>query len=278
MYKIRVLRKLGWTSILLILATLFFLFPIYWMVTSSFKEMTIAIRIPPEWFPLTPTLSNFVTLFGGQYPVWRWLFNSIFTAVATALLVVLVSSMAAYSLAKIRFKSSKPLFGMMIGAMTLPNTLLIIPLFVIFSSHNLNNTYLGLILPVLGWPYGVFLLRQFMMSLPSGIIEAGKIDGCTEINVFLRVVIPLSKPGLATLGIFTFVRSWNDYVWQLVMLSSREMYTMPLAVRIISQMEFSTNYGVAMTGALVATLPVLILFLAFQKYFTKGITMGAVKG
>jgi len=124
----------------------------------------------------------------------------------------------------------------------------------------------------------VFLLRQFMMSLPSGIIEAGKIDGCTEINVFLRVVIPLSKPGLATLGIFTFVRSWNDYVWQLVMLSSREMYTMPLAVRIISQMEFSTNYGVAMTGALVATLPVLILFLAFQKYFTKGITMGAVKG
>ncbi len=268
----------GLGSILLFLAVLFFLWPSYWMVTGSFKNMKVSLQIPPEWFPLSPTLNNYATLLQ-NYPVLRWLFNSVLVSVLTAVLVVLLSAMAAYALAKIDFKSSKPLFALMVGAMTLPHTLLFISLFSIMANAGLTNTYLGLLLPSLGWPYGVFLLRQFMMTLPGALIDAAKIDGCSELSVFWRIIIPLSKPGLATLAIFTFVNSWNDYVWQLIMLKDSDMYTLPLGIQVAQKLqEFETNYGVGMAGAVLATLPVLAVFLSFQKYFTRGITLGAVKG
>ncbi len=268
----------GFKNLLLFLAVLFFLWPIYWMVSGSFKNMKVALQIPPEWIPLHPILENYKMLFL-NYPVIRWFLNSVFISAATAAIVVLFSAMAAYALAKIKFKSAKYIFGVMVGAMTLPHTLLFIPLFKIISGADLANSYLGIILPSLGWPFGVFLLKQFMQTLPGAMLDSGKIDGCSEFGLFLKIILPLAKPGLGALAIFTFVNSWNDYVWQLIIIKDRNHFTLPLGIQIAQKMqEFETNYGVAMAGAVLATLPVLIVFLSFQKYFTKGIMLGAVKG
>jgi len=270
--------SLGWGSILLIIVTLFFLWPTYWMVTSSLKNMKVSLQVPPEWFPLSPTFENFRYLFT-MHPVLRWFFNSMLVSTLTAVGVVLVSSMAAYALAKVNFKSAKPIFALLIAATTLPHALLFVPLFKIVSSAGLDNTYLGLILPALGGSYGVFLLKQFMQTMPSSLIDAGRIDGCSEFGIFWRIMLPLSKAGLATVGIFTFVSSWNDYVWQLITLSGKSMYTLPLGIQLAQKLsEFESNYGIGMAGAVLATLPVLVAFLSFQKYFTKGVTVGAVKG
>jgi multiple sugar transport system permease protein len=259
-------------------SALFFLWPMYWMLIGSFKHLKVALQIPPEWFPSRPTLDNFRILVE-DFPLFRWLYNSMFISVVATVLVIAVSSLAAYAFAKISFKGSKWLFGVMIASMSIPHTVLLIPLFQMMNKLGMTNTLWGVLLPIVGWPFGVFLLKQFMQTLPSALIEAAKIDGCGEWGTFVRVMLPLAMPGVAVLGIFTFVNSWNDYVWQMIMLKDNLMYTLPVGVKIARQVqEVDINYGVAMAGALCATLPVLLVFLFFQRYFTQGITLGAVKG
>lgn len=258
--------------------SLFFLWPFYWMVSGSFKNQKVSLQIPPEWVPLHPTLQNYQTLLHNN-PVFTWFYNSMFISGIATLLVIIVSSLSAYALAKIPFKGSKLLFSIMVAAMTIPHTVLFIPLFQLLNDLNLINTLWGALLPVVGWPFGVFLLKQFMSSLPKELVEVAKIDGCGEWTTFQRVILPLSKPGIAVLAIFTFVNTWNDYVWQVIVLNGTKMYTLPVGVKIAQKIsELETNYGVAMAGAMFATLPVLIIFLYFQKYFTDGITSGALKG
>lgn len=248
------------------------------MLIGSFKQLKVALQIPPEWFPRQPTLENFKILVF-DFPLFRWLYNSMFISVVATLLVITVSSLAAYAFAKIPFKGSKWLFAGMIASMSIPHTVLLIPLFQMMNKLGLTNTLWGVLLPLVGWPFGVFLLKQFMQTLPGALIEAAKIDGCGEWQTFSRVILPLAKPGMAVLGIFTFVNSWNDYVWQLVMLKDKLTYTLPVGVKIARQVqEVDINYGVAMAGALCATLPVLLVFLFFQRFFTQGITFGALKG
>lgn len=274
------LRKLPLYTVNAILAVfvLFFLWPFYWMLTGSVKALKVALQIPPEWFPAKPTLANYQLLFN-KFPVWHWLYNSVFISVVATLLVLTTSAMAAYAFSKIRFKGSKWLFAAMIASMTIPHTVLLIPLFQMMNDLHLINTHWGVLLPIVGWPFGVFLLKQFMQTLPGELIEAAKIDGCSEWQTFLRVILPLSKPGLGVLAIFTFVNSWNDYVWQLIVLKDMKHFTLPVGVKVAQKVsDLEINYGVAMAGAVLATLPVLALFLYFQKYFTKGITMGALKG
>ncbi|RKN70612.1 carbohydrate ABC transporter permease [Paenibacillus ginsengarvi] len=265
-------------NVVLWASTLFFLWPMYWMLVGSFKQLKVALQIPPEWFPKQPTLENFSILVF-DFPLLRWLYNSMFISVAATLLVVVVSALAAYAFAKVPFKGSKWLFAAMIASMSIPHTVLLIPLFQMMNKLGLTNTLWGVLLPLVGWPFGVFLLKQFMSTLPGALIEAAKIDGCNQWQTFSRVMLPLAKPGLAVLGIFTFVNSWNDYVWQVVMLKDKMMYTLPVGVKIARQVqEVDINYGVAMAGALCATLPVLLVFLFFQRFFTQGITFGALKG
>lgn len=257
---------------------LFFLWPLYWMLIGSFKNLKVALQIPPEWIPRQPTLDNFRILVT-DFPLFRWLYNSMFISVAATLLVIAVSSLSAYAFAKVPFKGSKWLFAVMIASMSIPHTVLLIPLFQMMNKLGLTNSLWGVLLPLVGWPFGVFLLKQFMQTLPGALIEAAKIDGASEWQTFSRVILPLAKPGIAVLGIFTFVNSWNDYVWQMIMLKDKLTYTLPVGVKIARQVqEVDINYGVAMAGALCATLPVLLVFLFFQRYFTQGITVGAVKG
>lgn len=259
----------------LVIAALFYVFPFYWILTGAFKIQNVAIQIPPEWFPSHPTLQNFVDL--SKSPVLRWTFNSFVVSIATTLLLCMSASMAGYALAKKRFPGAKLVFAVFIAAMCLPKQVIMIPLFTMLAKWKWINTYQALVLPAIAWPFGVFLMRQFSQTIPTELLEAAKIDGCGEARMFTQIALPIMKPGIGALAIFTFIGAWNDYFMQLILVRSTDMQTLPLGIAAL-QAEFLTNYGMLMAGAAIASVPILIIFIAFQKYFTQGITMGAVKG
>ena len=263
------------STTLLLLITVIFVFPFYWVVTGSFKEQRVTIKLPPEWFPLHPTLKNYELLL--KNPAMQWFLNSVFIGLMTMVLVCIVSALAGYVLAKKHFPGRVFIFSMFVAAMALPKQVVLVPLVQLASAWGLHDTLWAVILPAVGWPFGVFLMKQFSETIPNEILEAAKIDGCSEIGIFKNIVLPVVKPGLGALAIFTFITAWNDYFMQLIMLNSRNKLTLQLGVATM-QSEFSTNYGVLMAGATFAAVPIVLIFLLFQNAFTQGITMGAVKG
>lgn len=261
---------------LLLLLTVLFIFPFYWILTGAFKSQPDTIVVPPQWWPTAPTLENFQQLIV-QNPAMKWLWNSIFISVTTMLLVCMTSALAGYVLAKKRFYGQRLLFALFVAAMALPKQVILVPLVRIVNFLGIHDTMAAVILPLVGWPFGVFLMKQFSENIPTELLESAKIDGCGELSTFWNVVFPIVKPGFAALAIFTFINSWNDYFMQLVMLTSRDNLTISLGVATM-QAEMATNYGVIMAGAAMAAVPIVVIFLVFQKSFTQGITMGAVKG
>ncbi len=280
------------TVILLILLAIFFLFPLYWIVTGSVKEKTDIIIKAGEsvkWIPTTVSWDNFARLFKSQTELFgiqmplalRWLFNSVFISVVAMALTCITSSLAGYALAKKRFWGRGVVFTLFVCAMALPKQVILIPLLTEMSTLGLVKTVWGslfaVIFPVVGWPFGVFLMKQFSEGIPSSLLEAARIDGAGELKTFFHVALPIIKPGIGALAIFTFISAWNEYPMQLVMLSQSEAKTIALGIAGL-QSEMSNDYGLIMAGAALAAVPIIIVFLAFQKYFTQGITMGAVKG
>ena len=261
--------------IILIAVVLFFLFPLYWIITGSFKNNAEITAREPIWFPMGPTMENYMELFDN--PAFLWLFNIIFISAAAMLLTCITASLAGYALGKKRFIGRGVLFTIIICAMALPKQVIVIPLAQLMTFLNLKDTLWAVILPTVGWPFGVFLMKQFSESIPTEILEAARVDGAGELRTFASVVFPMIKPGIGALAIFTFVNTWNDYFLQLVMLITEEKWTLPLAIANM-QGEMSTDYGLIMAGAALASVPIIIVFIAFQKYFTQGIAMGAVKG
>ncbi|MDO4774609.1 MAG: carbohydrate ABC transporter permease [Aerococcaceae bacterium] len=262
---------------LLSFLTIFFIFPFYWIATGAFKIQDVAIALPPQWFPTTPTFENFEKLLSPLTA--RWFFNSVFVSLSTTVLVCTTASLAGYALAKKRFWGAGMLFAIFIGAMALPKQVILIPLLRLITELGLMDTYRALILPAVGWPFGIFLMKQFSHSVPDSLLESADIDGCGEIKKFINIVLPIVKPGIGALAIFTFISSWNDYFSQLVFTNSEAMKTLPLGLASMAQQaEFSLNYGILMAGALLASLPMIIVFLMFQSFFAQGITVGAVKG
>ena len=262
--------------VILILLVIFFLFPLYWIATGSFKPILEITSRTPVWFPQNPTLDNYTKLFNN--PAWRWLFNIVFISAVAMLLTCITASLAGYALAKKRFIGRTVLFTIIICAMALPKQVIVIPLNQEMTQiFHLNDTLWAVILPTVGWPFGVFLMKQFAETIPTEILEAARVDGAGEVRTFLTVVLPMIKPGIGALAIFTFVNTWNDYFLQLVMLTSRESWTLPLGIAKL-QGEMAQDYGLIMAGAALASIPIIIVFIAFQKYFTQGIAMGAVKG
>ena len=257
------------------LVTLIFIFPFYWVVTGSFKTDIQSQLLPPIWWPTQPTLVSYFSLF--KNPVLKWFGNSFIISLATMALVCVVSSMAGYVLAKKRFYGKALIFTILVSAMALPKQVVLVPLVQLIGFLGFKNTLWACILPAVGWPFGVFLMKQFSETLPGELLEAAKIDGCTEFDTFIRIVLPIVKPGVAALAIFTFISSWNDYFLQLIMLTSRNKLTLQLGIATM-QSEFSSNYGQLMAGATIAAIPIVLVFFLFQKSFTQGITMGAVKG
>ena len=262
-------------AVVLAALAFFFIFPLYWILTGSVKTAAVINDAVPQWFPLSPTADNYQRLFDN--PALLWLFNSVAMAVLAMGLTCVTASMAGYVLAKKRFVGRAVLFSIFICAMALPKQVILIPLLREMSFLNLHDSMWAVILPTVGWPFGVFLMKQFSENIPGELLEAARIDGAGEVRMFTEIVLPIIKPGIGALAIFTFINCWNDYFLQLIMLNSRTKLTISLGIAKL-QAEMSTDFGLIMAGAALAAVPIITIFLMFQKYFTKGITMGAVKG
>lgn len=251
------------------------IFPLYWAFSSSFKISHQVNKIPPDWFPVTPTLRNYIQLFSSSSAL-RWAFNSFLIASVTTLLVVLVSALASYAFSKMEFPGKRVLFYIFISTLMIPKEVYIIPLFKINQYFNLINTYTGMILPNVALPFGVFLLKQYFDTISASIRESGKIDGASEWRIFFVIMLPICKAAMGALTILMFVQVWNEYLWQVVMTSKDAMKTLQIGIASM-QTDNDPNYGLKMAGACVAAIPMLVIFIAFQKYFTSGVTLGAVK-
>lgn len=284
-----------------IVITLFaiaFFFPLYWIITGSFKTPSAINSTTPQWWPHEWVMDNYTKLFSKQKaPLFsfqipftgvvftgpvvsaalRWLLNTVFMSVVSMILTCITAAMAGYALAKKRFVGRNVVFTLIVCAMALPKQVILIPLLREMSSLSLYNTIWAVIFPIVGWPFGVFLMKQFSEGIPGEMMEAAKIDGASEWTTFISIVLPMIKPGIGALAIFTFINSWNDYFMQLIMLSSTDNLTISLGIAKL-QAENATDFGLIMAGASLAAIPIIVIFLMFQKYFTKGITMGAVKG
>lgn len=261
--------------VILIMLAIFFLFPLYWIVTGSFKSAIDINAKVPVWFPMNPTMGNYDKLFAKS--AFLWLFNIVFISAMAMILTCITAALAGYALGKKRFYGRTILFTIIICAMALPKQVIVIPLAQEMKLLHMSDTLWAVILPTVGWPFGVFLMKQFSETIPNEILEAARVDGAGELKTFFSVVFPMIKPGIGALAIFTFVNTWNDYFLQLVMLTSEEKWTLPLAIANM-QGEMSSDFGLIMAGAALASIPIIVVFIAFQKYFTQGIAMGAVKG
>lgn len=252
------------------------LLPLYWMITGSFKETASQMQMPPEWFPVHPTFENYKTLFR-RAPVVRWFINSAVIASVLTGTNLLFNSLAGYAFAKKDFPGKNAIFWMIISTMMVPGQVTLVPLFIMMTKLHLVNTFTGIMLPGVAGAFGLFLMKQFMQTLPSELIDAARIDGCSEWSTFYRVMLPLAKPALAVLGIFVFIGQWNNFVWPLIMTNSKEMRTLQVGLATLRQ-EHLTDWGLLMSGATLAALPMIIIFFAFQRYFMTGLTIGATKG
>lgn len=262
-------------SVLIFIVALLFLFPFYWMITGAFKTRFDLMAFVPQWVPLHPTLENFARVTAGYGA--RWFLNSVITSTVYTLLSVTVCTMAGYSLAKKRYPGRQFFFTMFIVVMAIPKNTTLVPLFLLIKDLGMVDRFSGLILPFIAWPFGIFLIRQFMQTLPNELFEAAKMDGASERYLFLRIVIPLVLPGIVCLSVFAFRDSWNDYFWQLIALKSTAMKTFPLGVAGLLD-DMVVEYGILLAGSTIASLPIILLFLFFQRQFTAGIALSAIKG
>lgn len=262
----------------LTVAALGSLLPLYWMITGSLKLQQNAMSVPPEMWPSAPTLANYQKLFFGSKPVLRWFLNSITVASLIAVGAVITSTMAGYAFGKKEFPGRKWLFSMILLSMVLPREVSLVPLLVLMRQLGWVDSVPGLVAPFVAYPFGIFLVRQFMQAIPNELLEAARMDGAGEISLFTRVIVPLARPAIGAVAIFAFVGGWNEYLWQLMIVNRTEMLTLPVGVsRMVSSLT-SYDLGLAMAGATFAFLPMLVVFVCFQGYFVRGITMGAVKG
>ena len=249
--------------------------PLLWLVTNSVKVSADIYKMPPDWIPKYIYMGNYTELFKNQ-PALRWLFNSFFVSFMTTLLTVIFSSLAAYAFAKLKFKGKNLIYYIFIGSLMIAKETFIIPLFKIVTTLNWMGTYRAFIVPNLAACFGVFLLKGFFEQIPDSIRESAKIEGASEWQIFYKIMLPMAKPGIGALFILNFVTVWNDYLWQLLMSINKEISTLTVGVAGLMQ-DLNPNFGLKVAGAAVASLPMIVIFIVFQQYFTKGISAGAVK-
>jgi len=259
----------------LIIAGIIAVVPFLYVVSTSLKESAVLFSYPPEWIPSEPTLTNFRTLIE-EHPFFRWTLNSLIMASAVTIIKVIIDSMAGYAFAKMSFPGRDALFLVVLMTLMVPFAATLIPLFIIVRNLNLTNTYLGLILPGLASPIGIFMMRQFIESLPGDLENAARLDGCSEFQIFRTVILPLMKPGLVVLGVFTFMTQWTSYLWPLVISNHEDMLTLTVGVQSLNSL-FSVNWGVLSAGAVLSMLPIILVFLFLQRYFIAGSIAGALK-
>jgi multiple sugar transport system permease protein len=250
--------------------------PLLWMLSVSFMEPGAANAIPPPLLPAAPTLHNYRELFE-KAGMGRYLFNSFLVATLTTVVAVGLNTLAGYAFAKLRFKGREAAFRGLLAILVIPAQVAMMPLFLLLKEMGLVNSYAGAIVPGMAGVFGIFLVRQYARGIPDELLEAARIEGASEARIFVQIVLPLLKPILVTLAIFSFMGSWNDFMWPLIVLTDESRHTLPVALATLSR-EHVQDVELMMAGAVVTVLPVLALFLALQRYYLQGLMVGGVKG
>lgn len=261
----------------LIITTIISLWPMYWLIVTAFTPTKDTIKTPPDLIPINASLENFGRLFTQARDYWGWFANSLIITLSITAFHLMFDTLAGYAFAKKRFPGKNILFWLILSTLMIPPQVTLVPLYIVVQNFNLRDSLWAVILPGTANVFGIFLMRQFIQTLPTELEEAGRIDGCSEPGIFWRIILPLSKPAIAALAIFTFVRFWNDFLWPSMVLIKSPSYTLPVGVASL-QTEFSTDYGLIFAGASLAALPMIAFFLMFQRYFLEGVRMGAIKG
>jgi multiple sugar transport system permease protein len=252
------------------------LIPFLWMISTSLKSRGALMSIPIEWIPSEPTLDGYAKVFS-RFPFLRTIGNSLLISVAYTLITLISASMAAFAFAKLRFRGSGAILSVYIATMMIPTQVTMIPLFVVMNRLGLIDSYASVILPSMFKPFAVFLLVQQMKTIPNDYIDAARIDGAGLFQTYRKVALPLCIPTLATLAVTTFMESWNDYLWPLLMLTDRNKMTLPIALSTLNG-QYSTEYNVLMAGSLISMIPIIIIYIAAQKQFKSGLMAGGIKG
>lgn len=266
-----------WSATLLAaLVALITIAPLLWMVSVSLMARGEAAHFPPPLWPASPTLENYHLLFV-SFGVGRFLLNSILISTLATGLALLFTIPAGYAFAKLRFKGRDATFRLLVAALVVPGQIGMLPLFLELKAMGLVNSYAGTLVPWLAGIFGIFLVRQYCLSIPDEMLEAARIDGASEGQILRRIVLPILTPIIVTLALYVFLSSWNDFMWPLIILADQDLYTLPVALAANSRQNVQ-DYEIMMAGAVVTTLPVLILFLALQRYYLSGLLTGSVKG
>jgi alpha-1,4-digalacturonate transport system permease protein len=252
-----------------------FLFPVFWILLSSLKTQSELFTYPLTFFPEEPTIGNYVRAFqSGRF--LTYLQNSAFVAVVSTVITVLINTMAGYALSKYNFAGRDTIFFVMIATLMIPLQVIMIPIFILEKNIGLLNTLWGIIIPPAATPTGVFLARQYMMTIPNSLIESARIDGAGEWFIFQRIIMPLAKPIIATIAIFSFMWRWNDFLWPFIVISQQKKYTLQLALsNFVGQ--YNVDWSSLLSMTVIAIIPMVVVFLFFQKYFIKGLSAGGVK-
>lgn len=253
--------------------------PLLWMVSASFKRLSEIYRFPPTLFPQEFTLANYTRLFT-EWPFWQWYTNSFIVAVLVTLATLFFSSLAGYGFAKYRFRGNRTLFMIMLGSTMIPFELILIPLFVLVANLGWTNSYAALIIPFMAPAIGIFLLRQYISTLPSELIEAARIDGASEFRIYWGIILPLARPALGALAVLTFLGSWNSFLWPLTVLRNQVNMTLPVGLANMAggiTAGSEPPVGASMAAATLVTIPVIFVFLWMQRYYVEGLTAASVK-
>lgn len=271
-------RKLGTAGyyVVSILLAVIALIPFLWMISTSLKSRGALMSIPIEWIPAEPTLDAYTEVFS-RFPFLRTIGNSLLISVSYTLITLICASMAAFAFAKLRFRGSGAILSVYIATMMIPTQVTMIPLFVEMNRLGLIDSYASVILPSMFKPFAVFLLVQQMRTIPNDYIDAARIDGAGLFQTYRKVALPLCIPTLATLAVTTFMESWNDYLWPLLMLTDRNKMTLPIALSTLNG-QYNTEYNVLMAGSLISMIPIIIIYIAAQKQFKSGLMAGGIKG
>jgi len=269
-------RTPRWLYAVMAVGLVLVVIPFLWMVISSLKPEAEVRAVPPTWWPETVTTENYEQLFTRlDFPTF--FMNSTIVAVTVAAGIMVFCSMLGYALAKLSFPGKRVVFALVLGTLMIPGVVTFIPLFVLTTNLGLANSLPGMILPFLAGPFGVFLMRQYILALPDELIQAARVDGASELRIFFSVILPLCGPAVATLGVLTFLTSWNNFLWPLVIATDESKYTLPVALALYAVGQNATKYGLLLAGSVVVVVPVIVVFLFLQRRIMQGIAMTGIK-
>ena len=275
MIRKRHLSTTGYYVVSILLAVVAMI-PFLWMISTSLKSRGALMSIPIEWIPDEPTLNAYGEVFS-RFPFMKTIGNSLFISVSYTLITLVSASMAAFAFAKVRFRGSEGILKIYLAMMMIPTQVTMIPLFVIMNNLGLIDSYASVILPSIFKPFAVFMLVQQMRSIPNDYLDAARVDGAGIFSVYARIALPMCAPTLATLAVTTFMESWNEYLWPLLMLTDRNKMTLPIALSTLNG-QYNTEYNVLMAGSLISMIPIIIIYLCAQKQFKNGLMAGGIKG